>query len=49
MCEGVDQDSGYGHEEAHLIHDMKYSMKDYIFCMECDMMCVPLHVHLGGE
>ena len=23
MCEGVGQDSGYGHEESHLIHDMK--------------------------
>ena len=40
MCEGVGQDSGYGHEESHLIHDMKYSMKDYIFCTECGMMCV---------
>ena len=26
MCEGVDQDSGYGHEESHLMHDMKYSI-----------------------
>ena len=26
MCEGVDQDPGYGHEESHLMHDMKYSM-----------------------
>ena len=40
MCEGVGQDSGYGHKESHLIHDMKYSMKDCIFCMECGMMCV---------
>ena len=24
MCEGVDQDLGYGHEESHLMHDMKY-------------------------
>ena len=23
MCEGVGQDLGYGHEESHLIHDMK--------------------------
>ena len=22
MCEGVGQDSGYGYEESHLIHDM---------------------------
>ena len=22
MCEGVSQDSGYGHEEYHLMHDM---------------------------
>ena len=26
MCEGVGQDSGYGHEPSHLIHDMKYPM-----------------------
>ena len=26
MCEGVNQDSGYGHEESHLMHDMKYSI-----------------------
>ena len=25
-CEGVGWDSGYGHEESHLTHDMKYSM-----------------------
>ena len=29
-CEGVDQDSGYGHEESHLIHDTKHSMWDWI-------------------
>ena len=23
MCEGVGRDSGYGHEESHLMHDMK--------------------------
>ena len=23
MCEGVDQDLGYGHEESYLMHDMK--------------------------
>ena len=39
-CEGVSQDLGYGHEESHLIHDMKYSMKGCIFCMECGTMCV---------
>ena len=26
MCEGVGQDSGYGHDESHLMHDMKYSI-----------------------
>ena len=25
-CEGVGQASGYGHEESHLMHDMKYSI-----------------------
>ena len=25
-CEGVGQDSGYGPEESHLMHDMKYSI-----------------------
>ena len=25
-CEGVGQDLGYGHEESHLIHEMKHSM-----------------------
>ena len=39
-CEGAGQDSSYGHEESHLIHDMKYSMWDCIFCKECGMMCV---------
>ena len=29
-CEGVDQDLSYGHEESHLIHDMKHSMLDCI-------------------
>ena len=23
MCEGVDWDSGYGHKESHLMHDIK--------------------------
>ena len=40
MCEGVGQDSGCGHEESHLMHDMIYSIYDCIFCMECGMMCV---------
>ena len=26
MCEGVGQDSGYGHDESHLMHDNKYSI-----------------------
>ena len=25
-CEGVGQDSGYGHEKSHLNHDTKHSM-----------------------
>ena len=40
MCEGVGQDSCYGHEESHLMHDMKYSILDCIFCMECGLMYV---------
>ena len=48
-CEGVDRDSGCGHEESHLMHDMIYSIYDCIFCVECGMMCVPLHVHLGEK
>ena len=40
MCEGIGQDSGYVHEESHLMHDMKYSIYDCIFCMECDLMYV---------
>ena len=39
-CEGVDQDSGYGHEESHFMLDMKYSIYDYIFCMECGLMFI---------
>ena len=35
MCERVGQDSGCGHEESHLMHDMIYSIYDCIFCMEC--------------
>ena len=31
MCEGVGQDSGYGHEESHLMHDMKYSNRIAFF------------------
>ena len=37
------------HEESHLMHDMIYSIYDFSFCMECGMMCVSLHVHLGRE
>ena len=25
-CDGVGQDLGYGHEESHLMYDMKYSI-----------------------
>ena len=49
MSKGVSQDSGYGHEKSHLMHDMIYSIYDCVFCMECCMMCVLLHVHLGRE
>ena len=50
MCEGVGQDSGYGHEESHLIHNMKYSMYDCIFLYgPWYDVYVPLHEHLGGE
>ena len=27
MCEGVGQDSDYGHEESHLMHDMNIPYK----------------------
>ena len=40
MCEGVGQESGYGHEESHLMHDMIYSIYDCVFYMECGMICV---------
>ena len=36
MCEGFGQDSGYEHDESHLMHDMKYSILDCIIYMECD-------------
>ena len=49
MCERVGQDLGCGHEESHFMHDMIYSIYDCIFCIECGMMRVSLHVHLGGE
>ena len=50
MCEGAGQDSGYGHEESHLIHDSKYSMVSLhlIWNVVC-RVCVSLHVHLGGK
>ena len=31
------------------MHDMKYSILDCIFYMECGLMYVSLHVHLGGK
>ena len=37
-CEGVSRDSGCGHEEFHLMHDMKYSILDFIFSMKCSLM-----------
>ena len=50
MCEGVGQDSGYGLEGFHLMHDMKYSIYNCIFLygMWFDL-CISLHVHLGEE
>ena len=50
MCEGASQDSSYGHEESHLMHDMKYSISDCIFCIECGLMyaCYCMYI-LGGE
>ena len=48
-CEGVGQDSGYEHEESHLIHDTKHPCRiAFLYGMWYDV-CVPLHVHLGGE
>ena len=32
MCEGVGQDSGCGHEESHLMHNMIYSLYDVCVC-----------------
>ena len=48
--EGVSQNSGYGYEESHLIHDMTIFHTEFHFCMEygvmyvCHCMCI-----LGGE
>ena len=42
MCNGVGQDSGCGHEESHLMHNMINSIYDVC-------VCVPLCVHLGGD
>ena len=42
-CEGVGQDSGYVHEESHLMHDMKpfhVKKRKIAFCMEYDMIFV---------
>ena len=39
-CEGVGQDSSYGYEGSHLMHDMIYSIYNCIFYMECGMMCM---------
>ena len=47
MCEEVSQDSGYRHEESHLIHDMKKKIHvglHFLYGMWYDV-CVPLHVH----
>ena len=50
MCEGVGQNSGYGHEESHLMHDMIYFIYDCIFFVECGLMyvCHSMCI-LGGE
>ena len=37
-CEGVGQDSGCGHEESHLMHDMKPLHVRLHSYMEYDMM-----------
>ena len=39
-CEGVGQDLGYGHEESHLINDMKLFHIELHFCMEYGVMYV---------
>ena len=39
-CEGVGQDSGYGHEESHLINDMKLFHIELHFCIEYGVMYV---------
>ena len=40
MCEGIGQNSGYGHEESYLMHDMKFPYRIAFFCMECGLMYV---------
>ena len=50
ICEGVGQDSGYGHEKSHFIHDMKlFHVELHFLYGICYDVCVPLHVHLGRE
>ena len=46
MCEGFGQDSGYRHEESHLMHGMKkfHVGLHFLYGMWYDV-CVPLHVH----
>ena len=40
MCEGVGQDSGCGHKESHLMHDIYTFHVGLHFCMDYGMMCV---------
>ena len=50
MCDRVGQDSGYGHEESHLMHDMKkfHIGLHFLNGMWFDV-CMPLHVHYAGS
>ena len=50
-CEGVNRNSGCGHDWSHLIHNTKHSIYNCIIYMEYELMflCMSLHVHLGGE
>ena len=50
ICDGIGQDSGYGHEESHFMHDMKkfHIGLHFLNGMWFDVF-MPLHVHLGRE
>ena len=40
MCGGVGWDSGCGHEESHLMHDIKIIPRKNCICMECEWIFV---------